>query len=189
MNGTHWRSFKPAQTDVIFNGLVSIGKNWCVHSWLQNNSLFFPLWRRLAVSFCISPDLCCINTNSADSPPHLAAAANDWKRCFYTWVSKASITILSLSLFLSLSVFFYFSVNWYYWCDVNVLKFLFCVWIFFPDRKKKFFCLVFFNLISSVQSWLSTIQSACPCSICLCLSYLVNPAFIPRFHQFRSLWH
>lgn len=182
MSGTHWRSFKPAQTDVIFTGLVSIGKNWCVCSWLQNNSLFFPLWRRLAVSFCISPDLCCINTNSADSPPHLATAANDWKRCFYTWVSKASITILSLSLFLSLSVFLFLSkLILLMWCEcheVSLLCLNFLSWLNF-----------FFNLISSVQSWLSTIQSACPCSICLCLSYLVNPAFIPRFHQFRSLWH
>lgn len=112
----------------------------CVSSQLWWERVF--LWRRPAVSFSISPDLCCIDTSSADFfPPRLAAAASVWKRCFCTWVSEASAAKLSLSLFLSLPAF-YFSVKWYHWCNVNVMKFLLCV-IFLV-----LFCLILYQVFS-----------------------------------------
>lgn len=120
-------------------------------------------------------------------PPPLAAAVGHLEKMFlYLGVyqhQKQYYHSFSFSPFLpylSICRTFCFLVNWYCWCDVNVMNFLLCLWGFLPD-------LAVFPLcpISSCQPWLSTVQEACPRSpICLCLSYSVNPAFLLGFPQF-----
>lgn len=125
-------------------------------------------------------------------PPSFGCSSEPFvKRCFYTWVSTSinsntitlSPSLLSCPVSLAFCSFFFGKLILLMWSEcheVSPSRLDFLAW---PSR---FF---FLYPISSCQPRLSTIQDACPCSICLCLSYSVNPAFFPRFHQFRTLWY
>lgn len=159
-----------------------------IYTFFFRIALSFPLRRRLAASFSIAPNLCCIDSSPADFFPSFDCSERAvWKRRFYTWVStsiNSNIISPSPSPFapsLLPSVFPSFLVNSYCWCDVNVMK-------FFPfgfsclTQQVFFFFFVTLKLSGSPQSRMLALAPS------VSISYSVNPAFVPRFHQFKALW-
>lgn len=173
--------------------LVSISKNWCLHSWLWNNSRhFFPsgeAWLCHAQSLQTSA----ASIGALLAFPSLGCSSEPFGKDvstlgFLSSINRNIITSLLVYFllpYLSICPALCFLVNWYCWCDVKVMNFLLRLWGFLSDLAVFFLC-----PISSCQPWLSTIQYACPrLPICLCLSYSFNPAFFLHSHQFWTLWY
>ena len=124
-------------------------KNWCLYSCFWNNSRqFFPLGEAW---LCHSRSL---QTSAASiralltPPPPLAAAVSHGKDVSILGFLPPSMAIVSLLLLLLLlrclpiCLPFCVLVSWYCWCDVYVMNFLLCLWVFLSDLAV-FFCVLY----------------------------------------------